>query len=178
MFPTEDPLFSDEIVLTQSSVVPTDARLFTIDQANKALALIRVITRDIVFRAKSMTERRKRLELLQEPESHASSNLYSEELKDIEKCLISDALRLRELVGEISQVGVLIQSIPAGRVLFLTHREGRPVYLTWGFGEDQVDRWIEIGEDFEMRRPWSNPDPELSPERRQIPEQASLTLRD
>src|SRR5688572_3462542 len=76
------------------------ARLFTIDQANAMLPLVRAITTDLANLAKDVVERRHRLALLTSGRDLKPGDPYSDELAQMEADLERDALRLQEYVEE------------------------------------------------------------------------------
>ena len=82
------------------------ARLFTIEQANAMLPLVRAITTDLATLAKDVVERRHRLALLTAGRDPRPGDPYSDELAQMEAELESDAVRLQEYVEELRELGV------------------------------------------------------------------------
>ncbi len=127
-------------------------KLFTIQQANAMLPLVRAIVKDIVRLSHEVQERRARLTSLhnrrQEPR-----DLYSDELSQIEEELQKDTRRLREFAEELRQLGVELKSGPDGLVDFPSRQDGRVVYLCWKYDEPEILHWHELDGGFAGRQP-------------------------
>ena len=108
------------------------AKLFTVEQANAALPLVRAITTDLVALSREVVERRQRLALLtsgRQQQNHR--DLYSEELEQIEEELEKDGERLQDYVDELRPLGVEPKSGTDGLVDFPSLMDGRIVFLCW-----------------------------------------------
>src|SRR6185436_2502523 len=82
------------------------ARVFTIEQANAMLPLVRAITTDLAKLAREVVERRHRLALLTSGRDLTPGDPYSDELAQMESHLERDAGRLQEYVEELRALGV------------------------------------------------------------------------
>ena len=134
-----------------------DLKLFTVEEANAALPLVRLIAGDIVELTRSMIERRERLQFLKQGREEIRSDIYQDELDDVERLLEADATRLRELVEELCDLGVELKSLPEGLVDFPSIRDGRLVYLCWKYDEPEVHYWHELNAGFGGRQELSPP---------------------
>jgi hypothetical protein len=66
----------------------------------------------------------------------------------------ADALELLGRETErLSAEGILIRDIDTGLVDFPGERDGRPVFLCWKLGEDEVGFWHPVDTGFSGRRP-------------------------
>jgi hypothetical protein len=129
-------------------------RLFTIEQANAALPLVRAIASDLSQLSREVIERRERLSQLRRGrEQQRSFGLYSEELSQIEEELEKDTERLQEFVDELRALGVEPKNGPEGLVDFPSLVDGRLVYLCWKLGEAEVLHWHELDAGFAGRQP-------------------------
>ncbi len=136
------------------SHAPERAKLFTPEQANATLPLVRAIVTDMVDLARDVEERRQRLTLLMAGRHGTSSNpLYNEELEQTEIELEKDHDQLRDYVRELQELGVEPKDPFAGLVDFPCLRDGRVVYLCWKLGEPRIDYWHEIEAGFAGRQP-------------------------
>jgi hypothetical protein len=129
------------------------ARLFTIDQANAMLPLVRAITSDLSALAKDVVERRHRLALLTSGRDFKPGDPYSDELAQMEAELERDASRLQEYVDELRQLGVEPKGAVEGLVDFPCQLDGKLVLLCWKLGESEVLYWHELDAGFAGRQP-------------------------
>ena len=127
-------------------------KLFTVEQANAALPLVRAIVKDLAELSREVIERRDRLAMLQAGRVGQGQDAYSEELTQVEQELEKDAERLQEYVEELRQLGVEPKSGPEGLVDFPSMMDGRVVYLCWKLGEPEVMHWHELDAGFMGRQ--------------------------
>jgi hypothetical protein len=128
------------------------ARVFTLDQANATLPLVRAIAGDLVELSRDVIERRQRLDLLSSGRDFEAGDPYDDELAHIEKELEKDAVKLQEFVSELRQLGVEPKSGPEGLVDFPALMDGRLVYLCWRYGEPEILYWHELDSGFAGRQ--------------------------
>ena len=120
------------------------ARLFTIEQANATLPLVRAITADLASLARDVVERRHRIALLTAGRELKKGDPYGDELAQIEKDLQQDGRRLQELVNELRELGVEPKGAVDGLIDFPSEMDGRIVLLCWKLGEPEVLHWHEL----------------------------------
>ena len=128
-------------------------RVFTNQEANAALPLVRAIVADLVTLAREVTERRQRLLALAPSRPRRSADPYQEERDFAEEELEGDARRLAEYVEELRQLGVETRSVTEGLVDFPAVLAGRNVWLCWKLGEPEVAFWHEADAGFWGRQP-------------------------
>jgi len=128
-------------------------RLFTIEQANAMLPLVRAITTDLANLAKDVVERRHRLALLTSGRDLKPGDPYSDELATMEADLERDASRLQEYVDELRDLGVEPKGAVEGLVDFPCMLDGRLVFLCWRLGESDVLHWHDLESGFAGRQP-------------------------
>jgi hypothetical protein len=129
------------------------ARLFTIEQANAMLPLVRAITADLAGLARDVMERRHRLALLTAGRDLKPGDPYSDELAQMEGDLERDAARLQEYVEELRELGVEPKGAVEGLIDFPCELDGRIVYLCWRLGEPEVLYWHDLDAGFVGRQP-------------------------
>ncbi len=128
-------------------------RLFTVEEANQRLPLVRAIITDIVKLYEDVHDRRDRLNRVRGSASgHKSPSMYSEEVQQIEEELEKDIERLEEFANELEELGVELKDPVMGLVDFRTLFEGREVYLCWKLGEDEITHWHELDSGFQGRQ--------------------------
>ncbi len=128
-------------------------KLFTVEQANAALPLVRAITADLAQLSRDVIERRERLSTLLAGRERGPRDLYGEELAHVEAELEKDSERLQEYVEELRELGVDPKNGPEGLVDFPSMLDGKPVYLCWKLGEPEVLFWHDLDAGFRGRQP-------------------------
>ncbi len=61
--------------------------------------------------------------------------------------------RLNSLLAELTDMGCELKGLEQGLIDFPAEREGRPVYLCWRLGEEQITFWHEVDSGFAGRQP-------------------------
>jgi hypothetical protein len=105
------------------------AKLFTIEQANAMLPLVRAITSDLAQLARDVVDRRHRLNVLTSGRDPKPGDPYSDELAQTEADLERDSARLREYVEELRELGVEPKGAIDGLVDFPAKMDERIVFL-------------------------------------------------
>jgi len=116
------------------------------------LPLVRAVAKDLSDLSRDVIERRERLAHLLAGRNKQSTDLYGEELSQIEEELEKDGSRLREYVEELKRLGVEPKNGPEGLVDFPTLIDGREAYLCWKLGEPEVLFWHELEAGFAGRQ--------------------------
>jgi hypothetical protein len=130
----------------------TPRKLFTVEQANAALPLVRAITADLVKLSREVLERRERLALLSAGRGAAANDPYAQELAQIEEELEKDSDQLQAYVEELRELGVEPKSGPEGLIDFPSMMDDRLVFLCWKLGEPEVLHWHELEAGFRGRQ--------------------------
>ncbi|MDP6553301.1 MAG: DUF2203 domain-containing protein [Pirellulaceae bacterium] len=128
-------------------------KLFTVEEANAMLPLIRAIAGDMVALSRDVDERRERLNRINDHHESGSSDPYADEVAQIEQELEKDIERLNEFARELSQLGVEPKGATEGLVDFPSRIDGRMVYLCWRYDEPEVLYWHELDGGFAGRQP-------------------------
>jgi hypothetical protein len=128
---------------------PHNSHLFTVEEANRTLPLVRAIVADLAKLSHEVLERRRRLSLLMTGRDEASTGRshdpYREELVQIEEEVEKDSRQLQEYANELRALGIQPASGAEGLVDFPAVVEGRQAFLSWKLGETQVAHWHEPG---------------------------------
>jgi hypothetical protein len=130
----------------------SEPRIFTLEQANAMLPLVRAIVRDLAELSRDVLDRRERLAFLLAGRDANTKDLYGDELAQIEEELHKDNDRLREYVRELHELGVEPKNGPEGLVDFRCLMDGRVVYLCWKYDEPEIRFWHELDAGFAGRQ--------------------------
>src|SRR5579859_5129119 len=131
---------------------PSGRRFYTIEQANRALPLVKAIVGDIVPLYHSLMERREALAKIGMDPVLALDDAHMEELEPAYAEFAKDWERLRELEHELRELEVSFKG-GNGLVDFPCWKDGREVYLCWQLGEPEVSFWHELDAGFSGRQP-------------------------
>ena len=131
-------------------------KLFTIEEANASLPLVRAITTDLAELSSRVFQRQRHFDSVSAGrELSAEDGLYSEELIHEQSELERQKDRLNDLIDELRALGAEPKTGPSGAidlVDFPSQRDDRMVYLCWKLGEDSVEHWHELNTGFSGRQ--------------------------
>ncbi|MBM4003708.1 MAG: DUF2203 family protein [Planctomycetes bacterium] len=130
-------------------------KLFTVDEANAMLPLVRAITGDIVKLSREIVDRRQRLAFLTAGRDLEGEDPYSAELAEIQRQLDRDVSQLQTYVDELVALAVEPKGGPEGLVDFPCWMDGRVVCLCWRYDEPEIAHWHEVDAGFAGRQPLS-----------------------
>jgi hypothetical protein len=125
---------------------------FSVDEANKALPLVRAIVTDIVGQYRLVEDLQLRLSNVLKERRRPAEDLYSEELAQSKNELESEEDKLKTYIEELKNLGVELKS-EDGLCDFRSIMDGREVYLCWRLGEPEVMFWHELDAGFAGRQP-------------------------
>jgi hypothetical protein len=126
--------------------------VFTVEQANATLPLVRAITADLVQLARDVIDRRQRLVQLTAGRKLKEGDPYADELLQVQEELDGDLRRIQSYADELVQLGVEPKGATEGLVDFPSVLDGRPVYLCWKLGEREVMYWHELDAGYAGRK--------------------------
>ena len=125
-------------------------RLFTADEANRTLPLVRRIVEDVVRQHRIWREKILELDLV-------SSSTRAEEPRLRAEVLEKEAQELaKEIDGyqkELEDLGILLKDRRMGLVDFPTDMAGKRVMLCWRLGENEVQFWHDEDAGYSARQP-------------------------
>jgi len=132
-------------------IAGTRRRYFTVEEANKALPLIRMIMTDIVEQYRVVEDLQWRLSMVVKGRK-GSGTANSEELEQSQAELEAEDRKLAAYIDELKRLGVEFKG-PDGLCDFYSLRDGREVFLCWRLGESAVSHWHELDSDYSGRQP-------------------------
>ncbi len=112
-------------------------QLFTVDQANSALPLVRRIVTDI-------SNQYRELDRLAQLRQRLVQLNRRDVAEAFDKIAIQGIKRLNELIEELEAIGCDMKDWHKGQVDFRAIRNGREVCLCWHLGEDEISHWHEV----------------------------------
>ena len=124
-------------------------KLFTVEQANRTLPLVRRIVEDIVQQHRFWREKILELDLLASTGRGEGRGRADELERDAQ-------VLAREIEGfkrELEELGMQLKDPRLGLVDFPSEMYGRPVLLCWRLGEPEVGFWHEIDAGYAGRQP-------------------------
>jgi len=130
----------------RSSAEPAARRQFSIEEANRALVLVRRIVDDVVGDYRRLTEMQEWMDLAEAQGQGARARSARGELLRL-------AERIWGYLEELEAIGVELRDSALGVVDFPSLLDGRPVSLCWCRGEAEVAHWHEPDAEFSERRP-------------------------
>lgn len=126
-------------------------KLFTVEEANRTLPLVRRIVEDIVQQHRQWRERILELDLLASTRAD-ETRTRAEELEREAQALA------REIEGykrELEELGMQLKDPRLGLVDFPSEMNGRAVLLSWRLGEPEVGFFHEVDAGYAGRQPLS-----------------------
>ncbi len=127
-------------------------KFFSVEDANRALPLVKAIVGDIVRQYQIVQELQARLAAVASSERRRPSrDPYSEELAQSQAELAAEEAKLLSYIEELKRLGVELKG-PDGLCDFPNLRDGREVCLCWRLGEAEVLHWHEVNAGFAGRQ--------------------------
>jgi len=130
-------------------------QLFTVEQANRTLPLVRKIVEDVVQQHRRWREAILELDLVA---SSLRADDPSERAATLERNVQTLAREIDGYKRELEDLGIQLKDPRLGLVDFPSEMAGRNVLLCWRLGEPEVQYWHELDSGYAGRQPLS---PEL-----------------
>jgi hypothetical protein len=129
-------------------------RLFTPEEANEALALLRPRVERLVRRRKELVHLERQLEAVRFRIAGNGGRLDPSRVNELRDAAAAAAGALASLVEEIDDLGAQVKDLDTGLVDFpAAHPEtGETVLLCWQLGEPEVAHWHDLAEGFAGRK--------------------------
>ena len=121
-------------------------RYFTLDQADRALVLVRRILADVLDNYQRVLDEQEMLDV------HQRKGL-TENARATQGRIIRLVERLQSFSDELVEIGVEMKDWAAGIVDFPAWLDGREIQFCWQYGEEGILHWHEIDDGCAGRRP-------------------------
>ena len=128
------------------------ARYFAIDEANARLTDVRPLLELLRADRNRVAELQPEIERARESNGSAE---HAEQLARREQELRQAVRRMQQAVSQIDEWGVSLRDIGTGLIDFPALAMGRPIWLCWRLGEDDIAWWHEANTGFDSRQPLS-----------------------
>jgi hypothetical protein len=125
------------------------ARYYDIDAANARLDEIRPLLEGLRNDRDSIAEAQGDLRRLRETDGSAE---HAAEMQRLEASIVAAVKRMEQAVAQIEAWSVTLRDIGTGLIDFPALASGRPIWLCWRLGEDDIGWWHEASEGFASRR--------------------------
>jgi hypothetical protein len=122
-------------------------KLFTIEQANRALPRVTQLAEEIVRTYQEWRE----LLVASEVDAAQRISLVDAPAPEFEADLQRLAEQIATRIAELETLGVSFRGFEDGLVDFPSHIGGRLAYLCWRLGEPAVEHWHEADDGFDGR---------------------------
>ena len=134
-------------------------RIFTVEEANKTLPLVRRIVEDIVREHRRWQEKILELELVAStaasavPAGQAAPPPADERVAAIERDAMAIARDIDTFERELEELGIVLKDRRLGLIDFPGELDGRRVWLCWRLGEPAVQYWHDLEAGYAGRQP-------------------------
>ncbi|MEO8226053.1 MAG: DUF2203 domain-containing protein [Gemmatimonadota bacterium] len=128
-----------------------DLKLFTREEADRTLPLVRRIVADLLAEYPAWRAAVGRYELL----TGGARAEWGEtgELVAARDEVAHHAERISGFLRELDEIGCVFKGFDAGLVDFYSLRDDQPIFLCWRVGEDRIRYWHSIEAGFGGRQP-------------------------
>jgi hypothetical protein len=124
-------------------------RIFTVDEANRTLPLVRRIVEDLVRDHHLWEEKVREFEVATAGSSPERPDVIAELLQIEAQRLAKD---IESYIAELAELGVICKGMNIGLVDFRGQLDGREVFYCWKLGEPSVMYWHETDAGFVGRQ--------------------------
>jgi hypothetical protein len=125
-------------------------KLYTLEEANAMLPLLRVILRDITTLAVELRGRYERLVRMQETDG--LDEAHKEEVHQLVEEFERGQDKMREYELELEKLDVELKDYYTGLIDFRHVKDGKEVYLCWRMDEPEVAHWHDLNSGFNGRQ--------------------------
>jgi len=128
-------------------------RLFTLEEANAAVADLRPIVERAVSHRRKLAEAQRQQAALVLQIGGNGGDLQPSDLREVVEAIQREAAALTDCVEQIDAAGAQIKSLEEGLLDFPSLRDDEVVLLCWKLGEDEIGYWHGVDEGFAGRKP-------------------------
>ena len=122
-----------------------EKRLFSVEQANSSLPLVKRIVHDITQAVRKVRDLQEQLESLQKEGDTGRADSAMGELSQSRE-------EYQQFRKELSRLGCQLVDETSGTVEFASVVKDKQVILSWRVGESEINHWHDLGQDSHERR--------------------------
>jgi hypothetical protein len=127
-------------------------RVFTLDEANAAVAELRPIVEQMVEHRRNLTAAQARQTELVTRVASNGGDMAPSDLSEVAETIQSEADAITECAEQINAAGAQVKSLEEGLLDFPAKRGDETVLLCWKLGEDEIGYWHGLDEGFAGRK--------------------------
>ena len=127
-------------------------RVFTLDEANAAVAELRPIVEQMVEHRRNLTAAQARQTELVTRVASNGGDMAPSDLREVAETIQSEADAITECAEQINAAGAQVKSLEEGLLDFPAKRGDETVLLCWKLGEDEIGYWHGLDEGFAGRK--------------------------
>ncbi len=120
------------------------------DEANRQLADVKPLLEELRADRAAVAEAQR--ELVRARTTNGSAE-HAEDLARREAEIRDIVRRMQKTVTQLDDWGIALRDIGSGLIDFPALANGRPIWLCWRLGEDDIAWWHEQNAGFDSRRP-------------------------
>jgi hypothetical protein len=129
-------------------------RLFSVEEANEALGVVRPLAERLVVLGGLLRARQAdSASLAAKVAGNGGAAAQILALREAERQVAEHAHEVAEIIAELDDLGVQVKDIELGLVDFPADRGGETVLLCWKVGEEAVRFWHGLEEGYAGRKP-------------------------
>ncbi len=125
------------------------ARFYRLDEANVRLAEIRPMLEKLRADRNKVADLQKKI---RDARAHNGSAGHAGEVVRLEGEMRHVVARMKRTVDQVDEWGIALRDIGTGLIDFPALATGRPIWLCWRLGEDDINWWHEADRGFDERR--------------------------
>ena len=126
--------------------------MFTLEEANAALADLRPIVERMVQHRRDLTAAQARQAELVTRIAGNGGDMVPSDLQDLAETIQREADAISDCAEQINQAGAQVKSLEEGLLDFPARRGEEDVLLCWKLGEDEIRFWHGTDEGFSARK--------------------------
>ena len=131
------------------------SRFYAIDEANAALPEVERILAALRDQREELIALRDRVVAASPPDDEAPTDDVAEKVRLLRLGMQGLIDQMQAGVARLVELDITLRDISTGLIDFPALVSGRPIWLCWRLGEDDVAHWHSVDEGFDSRRPLS-----------------------